>query len=104
MRESTLTNKIKKALRLKGGIWFKIHGGAMQTTGIPDIVGCYRGRFVAFEVKVPGKESTLTPRQAWTLNRIRFYGGFSAMVTSYEAAVALLEEFDSVITHRDMPN
>lgn len=33
------------------GYWKKIHGGPMQARGVPDIIGCHRGRWVSFEVK-----------------------------------------------------
>ena len=95
MNESTLTTKIIKTLRIKGGFWFKVHGSAYQVTGLPDILGCYRGRFVAFEVKLPGKESTLSNRQRLMLHRVRQQGGYSAMLTSKRGALEAIQEIDS---------
>jgi len=80
MNESKLTTQIIKALKKHGGFWFKVHGSAYQTTGIPDIIGCYRGRFVAFEVKLPEKLDTLSPRQRLMLQRIRQQNGLSACI------------------------
>lgn len=55
-RESRLSREIMKALRDKYGkqiyVW-KIHGGPLMPAGLPDIVGVYRGRFFAFETKMP---------------------------------------------------
>lgn len=94
MNESKLTTKIIKALKRKGGFWFKVHGSAYQTTGIPDILGCYKGRFVAFEVKIPGKDSTLSKRQRLMLLRIRQHGGVSALITSTRGALEAIRELD----------
>jgi len=55
--ETSIQNPILKKLRkLKPSIWFKIHD--FFTSGIPDIVGLYKGRFIAIEVKRPGKKPT----------------------------------------------
>lgn len=60
--ESTITAQIQRYLGKLPGWWgFKVQGGGSQMRGVPDIVGCYRGLFVAFEVKRPvvGKLSEL---------------------------------------------
>lgn len=54
MKEKTITNKILKYLKEQPCCFaFKEHGGAYGTAGIPDILCCYKGKFVAFEVKTP---------------------------------------------------
>jgi len=37
---------------------FKEHGGIYGTAGIPDVIVCFKGRFVAFEVKTPSGKLT----------------------------------------------
>jgi hypothetical protein len=37
-----------------GGYWVKIHGSPFQRVGLPDIIGCVEGLFIALEVKQPG--------------------------------------------------
>jgi len=64
------------------GFYFKTHGGLYQIVGLPDIIGCYQGKFIGIEVKLPGKESTLTIKQAKTLNNIGSCGGVAFMTTS----------------------
>lgn len=86
--ESALTKNILKKLRSKGGFWIKIHGGPFQILGIPDIIGCYRGRFCAFEVKRPGRD--LTRIQAATIQAIKRAGGIALKITSFEEAEAIL--------------
>lgn len=88
MLESALTKSIMKKLRGKGGFWIKIHGGPFQVLGIPDIIGCYQGRFCAFEVKRPGRD--LTPIQAATIQMIKKAGGVALKITSFEEAEAAL--------------
>lgn len=52
--ETKLVQKILLRLRAEGGKWSKIHGDPYQEAGISDILGCYKGRFIAIEVKCPG--------------------------------------------------
>ena len=89
--ESLLRSRIVKRLREHGGFWRVIHGSAMQTAGIPDIVGCWQGRYVGLEVKTPENRSGATPLQAHTLDQITRAGGIAGVITSYEEAEALLD-------------
>ncbi len=95
MNESALTRQILKVLRWRGGFWFKTHGSAYQTAGLPDIVGCYKGRFVALEVKIPGGEDKLSKRQRFILSRIDTHGGYSNVVSSKRGALEALDELDT---------
>ena len=89
--ESRLVKAIKEALEREfGGFWFKVHGGAFQVTGIPDLLGCVQGHFCGLEVKLPGKEETLTDRQKHVIKLIVKAGGTAAMVTSKEEAVEVI--------------
>lgn len=92
--EARLTNKIKAAIQeaYPGCFAVKVHGGPYQTAGIPDLLVCVEGRLVGFEVKVPGRENTLTPRQDATLKALRRAGAVAAMVTSSRQALTILEE------------
>lgn len=91
--ESALVNKIKNKLSTSlGGSWTKIHGGAYQRNGISDLIGCVEGKFVALEVKVPGREGTLTKLQERYLEEIRKAGGIAAMVSSVDQAIDIVKE------------
>jgi hypothetical protein len=86
--EARLVNRIKTQLEMKyGGLWIKIHGSAYQQSGIPDLVSCFHGYFVAFEVKVPERKGTVTKLQQRTLELIEENGGAAAVVTSPEEAL-----------------
>lgn len=94
MKESTVVKHIvEKALdRYFPGFYFKTHGGLYQRVGLPDIIGLHKGRFIGIEVKVPGKEDTLTEKQAQTIKRIQLAGGIAFMATSPEQVIIKLKE------------
>ena len=90
MKEKTITNQILKYLKSEPECFaFKEHGGMYSTAGIPDIICCYRGKFVAFEVKtLTGKLSKL---QEITIKRINEAGGMAIKVTSLQEVKNVLE-------------
>jgi cobalamin biosynthesis protein CobT len=95
MLEKAIRTKIIKRLRddYPDSYWFVSWGGPSgQQTGLPDIMGCLKGRFVGIEVKRPGKESTLTVRQDATLRAIRRAGGASIMVTSVDQTLDFVKQ------------
>jgi hypothetical protein len=71
---------------------WKEHGGAYGTAGIPDIICCYRGRFVAFEVKQPGGRPTAL--QAATIAKIQAADGVAHVVTSASEVRHILHELE----------
>ena len=82
--ESTITAEIQRYLRRLPDWWgFKVQGGGSQMRGVPDIVGCYRGLFVGFEVKRPvvGRVSEL---QKHRIEQIRSAGGQAFVVYGVE--------------------
>lgn len=96
--ETRLVNQILKSLRQHGGWWFKVHGSPMQVSGIPDILGCYEGRFIALEAKMP--DGKLSARQELIMQRINDAGGIALTVTNPEHAMGLINELDKEIHDR----
>jgi hypothetical protein len=91
--ETKVTKSIMAYLK-KRGVWcFKVAGGPMQQRGVPDIICCVNGAFVALEVKRP-ELGRLTDLQALTIERIRDAGGVAEVVTSVEEAAAMIEGVD----------
>ncbi|MBR1722170.1 MAG: VRR-NUC domain-containing protein [Treponema sp.] len=71
---------------------FNEHGGAYGTAGIPDIICCYKGKFVAFEVKTSsGKLSKL---QEIIIQKIKNANGIAYKVTNLEEVKEILESLD----------
>ena len=89
IRESTIVAAIKKALTAHGCYVVKIHGGAYQTAGIPDLLVIYQGRAYMLEVKRPGALASW--RQEVEIKKIRRAGGVAMVVTSASEALEALE-------------
>jgi hypothetical protein len=72
------------------GFWtFKIAGGPMQMSGVPDLLCLKNGRAVFLEVKQPGKKPT--DLQVHRIKEIREIGGAVAeVVTSKKEAEEIL--------------
>lgn len=94
MNEAALTTKIRLACKKRGAYIFKARGDPRQTKGVPDLVMCYQGSFVAMEVKVPGRERTLTKNQAENIKRIGEAQGYAAVVTTVKQAMEILDEVE----------
>ena len=59
VKEADLITTIKKYLAtLPETFAWKEHGGQYGTAGIPDIIVCHRGRFIALEAKVGKNQPT----------------------------------------------
>ena len=73
MTEKQFENKIKEFLK-SHNIWFtKVWGGGYQKAGIPDILACVNGHFVAIELKSSsGKPTEL---QKYNIRRINECNG-----------------------------
>lgn len=83
MKEKTIEKNIKEYLKTIDGLFFwKVFSGMYCTAGIPDIVCCYKGRFIAFEVKAP--DGKLTALQDATIKKIREAGGVAEVVRSVD--------------------
>lgn len=78
-------NKIKKILNDQDkSFFFKIHGGPMQMAGISDLIGIYKGRFVAIEVKTPDNKKGTTKLQDWFIEQVNSCGGLGFVARSVE--------------------
>ena len=91
MLEKDLVRKIIGSLREQwpDSFWIKIPGGP-TLAGIPDIIGCVNGIFVALEVKRPDTSYTVTPRQKANIVLVLGAGGIAAVVTSVEKAIGVV--------------
>jgi hypothetical protein len=83
--EMGLVNQVQAWLKLLPLCWFfKVPGGP-YLRGIPDIIGCYNGKFFALELKEPGrlKRGDLVPKndserqQSITIRAIKKAGGIA---------------------------
>ena len=93
MLEKDIVNAIMKYLKTVPKTFvFKEHGNMYGTAGIPDLIACIDGKFVAFEVKTPsGKLSKL---QEVTIRKIKEANGKAYKVTSVEEVKQILENLE----------
>ena len=90
MKEKSIENKIKAYLKTIDGLYFfKEHGGLYGTAGVPDIICCYKGLFIAFEVKAESGKATVL--QDATIKRIRKAGGIAEIVRSVDEVKRIIE-------------
>ena len=82
--ESQLVSQIKNYLKTKGAYCEKIFGGGFQSAGIPDIIACYRGYFVAIEVKSPTGKGRASDIQKLKIKAIREAGGVAFITDNLE--------------------
>lgn len=92
-QESRLQNRIladAKSRQLQGQpLWMQKINDRV-TAGIPDILGCVAGRFLAAELKSPGK--TATSLQALFLKRIREAGGRAEVIDDFNDWTRIIED------------
>jgi len=87
--EAKLTKAVRAWLNDEPDVFFvKIHGGPMQQGGIPDLLLCVAGRFVAIELKATRPKSEAwarcTPLQRSTLLAIHDAQGVAAACDTLE--------------------
>ena len=91
MKESDIVKAILKYLKTVSECFcWKKHGGMYGTAGIPDIICCYCGKFVAFEVKT--EKGKTTALQNSVINKIQKCGGKAVVVRSVNEVKAVIEE------------
>ena len=76
--EAKVKKKAVQILKQHGAYYFYPVTGGYGGSGVPDIVGCYQGKFFGFECKA-GK-NTPTPLQEKNLRDIKKMGGIAVVV------------------------
>jgi len=91
--EAKVKALVVSILKKYGAYYFYPVTGGYGRSGVPDIVACYKGRFLGIECKAgKGKPTALQERN---LDAIRDSGGFSLVVN--EVSTHLLLEVIAVI-------
>ena len=90
MKENDIVKAILKYLKTVPQCFsWKEHGGMYGTAGIPDIIACINGKFVAFEVKTEiGKTTAL---QDATIRKINAAGGTAVVVRTVAEVRTIIE-------------
>lgn len=91
-KEKQFENKIKKFLKDEGCWFVKYFANRMTRSGVPDILACVNGYFIAIEVKAEnGRPSEL---QKWNVEKIRDSGGIAIILYPNQ-----FEEFKTLVTN-----
>ena len=89
--EKRVKNAVVKQLKELGAYYFYPVTGGYGASGVPDIVGCYYGRFFAFECKAGNNKPT--PLQQKNIDQINEMKGIVAVIneTNQDQVRNLLE-------------
>lgn len=89
MKESAIVARIVRRLK-QAGVWcYKVHGSAMSRAGVPDLICCVNGSFVAIEVKT--EEGRVSVRQRVEVEAIKRAGGHAVVTWGMTAADATVD-------------
>jgi len=91
MNETRLKINVLKMLKKKFPTAFVYKAADKFTSGIPDILMCVRGQFIAIELKIPG--NTPTKIQAYTILKIQAAGGLATYCTTVKEVEKFLHEY-----------
>lgn len=76
--EKTFENKIKKYFSERGAWVLKTWSNGIQRSGVPDLLICYKGRFIALEVKAEhGRPSEL---QIYNIEKLKEAGAIARII------------------------
>lgn len=93
--EGTLKQTIRRTLSERGAFWSNIQNGAYAKPGDPDIVVCYRGRYLGIEAKAPnGRQSDIQRARQRQLERA---GGVYVLARSVGDVAAALDAIDEEV-------
>ncbi len=89
--EAKVKAKVVKTLKERGVYYFYPVTGGFGRSGIPDIICCVKGKFLAIECKA-GKNKP-TPLQEMEMQKIRAAGGIAMVVneTNTQDVVIILD-------------
>ena len=76
--EKKVKDKVTAQLKALGAYYFYPVTSGFGSSGVPDIVGCYKGRFFGIECKANGNKPT--ELQKLNLQRIGEAGGLSLVI------------------------
>lgn len=91
--EGKVKDACKKYLKSIGAWFFMPVSNGMGQVGIPDIICCYKGMFLAIETKAPGKRANTTPNQKRVIESIQAADGWAIVVDDVDQ----LKEFITTV-------
>lgn len=93
-RENTIVGAITRELDKRGAWHVNIHGAGVGRNGVPDILACHLGQFLAIECKQErGRASKL---QEWELERVACAGGTAIVARTIDQLRDALDEIETM--------
>jgi hypothetical protein len=93
MRENAFQQKAIDYLESVGAYVTNNWGSPLSKKGIPDLICCWRGHYIAFELKQPGEPRSASVAQLFHINKIVRAGGHAHTVASIEEIRLVLSHF-----------
>lgn len=90
--ESRIKREIRAAISERGAFWSLVPEGTFAKPGDPDMVVCYKGRYIGMEGKT--SSGRLSEIQKMRRDQIEAAGGIYAVVRSVEDAMTVLDKID----------
>ena len=94
--EQAIQSDILKYLKSVGAYTIKV--SAATKAGIPDIICCYKGRFIAIEVKRPEAKTNVSPLQVANISMIVNAQGRALVAWDKERVITFIDNIDKEIT------
>ena len=91
MKESEIQKKIQDALKARGAYVFKVI--TANRSGVPDIIACYRSKFIGIEVK--GPKGVVSAIQEKNVRMILAAGGHASVAKTVNEVMQVLEDIDN---------
>lgn len=92
--EASFQKEAIELIESMGGKVTKVHVSAYQDQGEPDLICCYRGRYVAFELKIDGNKPSKL--QLEKIEDIKRAGGIALPVYSINEIKETLYEISRI--------
>lgn len=92
MSEAAIQKKMIDYLNNQGAYVFKVISANKK--GIPDICCCYKGLFIAIEVKRPASKRNVSKLQQYNIDSIKRAGGIALVAWDLEQIQLLIENLN----------
>jgi len=93
MLEQAYQKKIVTYLEKRGAYVVKVVASSKK--GVPDVLCCYRGHFLAIEIKTPTTRHKTTKLQEYNLRQVREAKGYAFVAVDVDDVAPFIEEIDT---------
>lgn len=89
--EKEITKEIRRFLSFKKIFHWKVWQGLGSTKGVPDLIGCFKGKMLAIEVK--GQNGKVSPHQEVFMDNLKRSGAICFVARSVQDVIDNLKEY-----------